>query len=151
MKKLFAITLAAFAILFAAPPPALADTAVEAMLSAGTLTNSATRTSGFTDIEIPKVNNVGLVLRFTGAGAATDNLTLTFARSVDGSNFETAPRFTWKVALNGTTAVVGYTNLVESTIGAARYLRLVSAQNEGTNNATNVYIEVIKKTIKASP
>lgn len=150
MKFILTLLLIAAALL-APVVPAFADVAVEAMLSAGTVTNETTRTTGFTAVEIPKVNNVGLALRFTGAGAATDNLTLTFARSVDGSNYETTPRFTWRVALNGTTAVVGYTNLVESTIGAARYLKLVSIQNEGTNNATNVYVEVIKKTIKASP
>lgn len=153
MKILRHLLLAAALVLaVCSPPAALADTGVDTVISAGTITNSTTRSSGFTDISISKQDNVGVVLRFTGAGTnAVDNLVVTFARSADGSNFETTPRWTWTVPLNATTAVVGYTNLNASALGAAAYLRVVSVQNTGNNNATNVYIEVIKKTIKASP
>ena len=150
MKQL--LTLAMAAALVLAAFTAQADTGVDTALSAGTITNATTRTSGFTDVEITKQDNVGVVCRFTGAGTnAVDTLVVTFARSADGSNFETTPRWTWPVPLNATTAVVGYTNLDATALGAARWLRVVSIQNTGDNNATNVYLEVIKKTVKPSP
>lgn len=152
MKHLLSFLMVAALALLAFTPPAHADTGVETVISSATFTNAATRTTGFTDVEITKQDNVGVVLSFQGAGTNdVANLTVTFARSVDGTNFETTPRFTWPVTLNATTAVVAYTNLTSSTIGAARWLRVISVQNAGDNNATNAAIYVIKKTIKASP
>jgi hypothetical protein len=82
----------------------------------------------------------------------TDAITITFARSVDGTTWETTPRFTWATALNGTTAVVTYTNLNSSLIGAAGYLKVISIQNaSATVLGTNASLTVIKKTLKPSP
>ena len=152
MKKLLLILSAVALALLAFTPPACADTGVEPVISAGTFTNAATRTSGFTAIEVSKQVQCGVVLRFTGSGTnAVDNLIVTFGRSANGTNIETVPRWTWSVPLNATTAVVGYTNLNADALGAARYLHVISVENTGNASATNAYIEVIKKTIKPSP
>jgi len=101
---------------------------------------------------LPKVDAVGLEMRFQGDAAGTGLITATFARSVDGVYWETTPRFTFIAALNGTTAVVAYTNLVNSIIGPAAYLKCISVTNaDGTANATNAVIRVIRKTLKPSP
>lgn len=152
MKHLLSFLLVAALALLTVTPPAHADTGVEPVISAGTFTNSATRTSGYTAAPIGKAEHVGVVLRFTGAGTnAVDNLVVTFGRSADGTNIETVPRWTWSVPLNATTAVVAFTNLPITEIGSASHLHVISVQNTGNNNATNAYIEVVKKTIKASP
>jgi hypothetical protein len=66
---------------------------------------------------------------------------------MDGTTFETTPRQTNGFSLNGTTAVVGFTNLTQ--LGATHTLRLVSAQNDdNVASATNVTISVVKKVVK---
>lgn len=152
LRSLLFLAVAALALLTFTPPAVYADTGVDTVISAGTITNGTTRTTGFTDISVPKANALGVVCRFTGSGTnAVDNIVVTFARSADGVNFETTPRWTWTIPLNATTAVVGYTNLTDTSFGSAAYLRVVSVQNTGNNSVTNFYIETVKKTIKASP
>jgi hypothetical protein len=92
-------------------------------------TMTASSTSNYTHtIDVRRQATVALSLAGVSGGAGTDNLTLTFAPSVDGVNFTTAAnsRITWVVAATGATPHVHSTNI---TVGGYGYLRLVSVQN----------------------
>jgi len=119
------------------------------------VSSNATFTSAVnvgTSIKIAQQDNVAVCVAFQGTGSDTSDITYTFARSVDDSNWETVPKFTWIVPLNNTTAVVAITNLGTATIGAAGYLKVLSIQNAATGvSATNHSVKILKKTIKASP
>lgn len=147
-------TLLAAVLVFASAaftPPASAQVTpatptVSTVISSATFTNSATRTTGYTDVDVLNSENVGLICRFTGSGTnAVDTLVLIWARSADGTNFETTPRISWTVPLNATTAVVGYTNLINDAFGPVKTLRLISVQNTGNNTATGAVVEVVHK------
>ena len=141
-----------FLLVYPPPPDAKADVGTQSIISSATFTNDTTRTTGFTDVKIDKQDNIGVLLSFQGNGSGSDEITVTFARSGDGTTFETTPRFTWAIPANGTTAVVAYTNLSSAVIGSAGYLRVISVQNASTNrNMTNSSITIIKKTVKPSP
>jgi hypothetical protein len=101
-------------------------------------------------VKIDNRDNAGLMLKFQGNAAATEAITVTFARSPDNSNWETTPRFTWAAALNGNTAVVAYTNLSTAVVGGAGYLKVISIQNGngGTVHATNASLHLIDKKIE---
>jgi hypothetical protein len=133
--------------------PAMADVGTENVGITNSIVNNATTSANVgRAIKIDKQDNVGLLFKFQGTAAGTDAITITFARSVDGTTWETTPRFTWATALNGTTAVVTYTNLNSSLIGAAGYLKVISIQNaSATVLGTNASLTVIKKTLKPSP
>lgn len=144
--KKFLVALAMLSLLALS---ARAEVGAVNVLSAGTLTNNATRTTGFTDVKIDRNEVVACQVNLQGDQAGTGAITLTWARSKDGSTFETTPRFTVVTALNGNTAVVAFTNLTALT-GAAHSLRLISAQNaDASASATNVTISIVKKTVKS--
>ena len=122
----------------------LLATRAQDFISGATLTNNATRTTGFTAVPFTG-NTADLVVKLQGDQAGTGNVTLTFARSHDGTTVETTPRFTRVFALTGNMAVVGYTNLFAANT-AARYIVLISAQNaDATASATNVTITLVPK------
>ena len=103
-------------------------------------------------VKIDKEDNCAVVVQMQGDAAGTGAVTVTFKRSYDGTTFETTPKFTAIFALNGNTAVVGYTNLSSSVLGAAGYLAIASVQNaDGSCNATNCSVLLLKKTVKPSP
>ena len=92
-------------------------------------TMTASSTSNYTHtIDVRRQSTVALALAGVSGGAGTDNLTLTFAPSVDGVNFATSAgsRLTWVVAATGATPHVHATNL---TVNGFGYLRLVSVAN----------------------
>ncbi len=79
---------------------------------------------------------------------------MVIARGGASGKFETVPGIVWKaVLLNGAgVQVTAYTNLDTAALGAAKYLKVMYATNaDGTANATNVVLRLIKKTIKPSP
>jgi hypothetical protein len=94
---------------------------------------------------------VGIEHRFTGTAAATASNVITFARANTESpvttDWETVPRLTVSFAGNGTTHVVGYTNLPVAAIGAARWIKIISIQNGDDDSvmATNSVWLIIKK------
>lgn len=141
-KLIFTIAVSA---LIALATQARADVGTVTLLS-GTLTNNSTWTINST-AKVDDNEIVGVQAVATGNQAGTGNITLTFARSGDGVEFETTPRFTWVFALNGTTKVVAYTNLT-TTVGAAHSIRLVSVANaDASCSATNATILLIKKRV----
>jgi hypothetical protein len=136
--------------------------AASAMAEVGTIsfgigtriTNNVTMTAAGAigaAVDIRGQDNCGLMLKMAGSEAGTGAVTVTLARSPDNVNWETTPRFTFIAALNGTTAVVAYTNLPAATIGAAGYLKVISIANADANaTGTNASLTLVKKTIKAA-
>ena len=103
-------------------------------------------------IKIGKTDTVGIVHAFQGNAAGTGKITYTWARSADGTTWETDPKFATAATLNGTTAVVNYTNLPNTLIGPAQYIKLLSIANaDASATATNATVKVIVKTLKPSP
>jgi len=127
----------------------LTDLAITNTIKAAVLTTANVSSNS---AYVSKVDSVGLELQCQGDAAGTGAITLTLQRSLDGLIWETTPKFTWATALNGTTAVVAYTNLADTLIGPAAYFRVYSISNgDGTANATNCVLRVIRKTLKPSP
>ena len=75
-------------------------------------------------------------------------VTFTLARSPDGTVWETTPRWTWAVTLNGTTEVVAVTNIAGSIIGATHSLKVISVANADDTIVTNAYLKVVKKQVQ---
>lgn len=91
---------------------------------------------------------VDFVLTFQGDRAATDNITVTLARSHDGTLWDTRHRLSIAVPLNGNTAVTLYTNLA-SWVGAASYVKITTISNAAAScTATNVSAYIQKKRVK---
>jgi hypothetical protein len=90
-----------------------------------------------------------VVLKFQGDGAGTGAITVTFARSSDGTVWETTPRVAWVTALNGNTAVVAYTNLNAALLGSAPYIKVMSIANaDASRAATNASLTLVKKNLR---
>jgi hypothetical protein len=104
-------------------------------------------------LKISEQDQCGIMLMGQGDAAGSSGvLTLTFARSVDGTNWETHPKFTVLSAVNGTTAILEYTNLSSAVIGAAGWIKPVSVQSADTSaNLTNVFLYLSKKNTKRAP
>jgi hypothetical protein len=141
----------ACAIVCMAAPKASAQFADVSVIDVGmtnTLVANATQTANLGNpVQVSPQTSVGLALSFVGAAAVTGNVTLTLARSADGTKWETTPQFTFIVPLNGTNSVVGVTNLPSSVIGSFKWIKVVSAANSAASNnsPTSVVLEVIKK------
>jgi hypothetical protein len=147
------IGLMTIAMLAALAMPALADVGVIDMGVTNKFTANYTTTANMgNSVKLTKNDTVGVQVAVQGDAAGTGAITATFARSLDGTTWETAPRFTMACALNGTTAVVQYTNFPNTIIGPVGYIKLISVQNaDATANATNASIKIITKTLKPSP
>jgi len=94
--------------------------------------------------------SVGLEVHFAGSEAGTTGVIYSFARANTdtpvAADWETVPLLTAGFAQNGIVAVVGYTNLPVAAIGAARWIKLVSVQNQDadavlTNHAAYVVLK----------
>lgn len=82
------------------------------MFIAPTITASALATySGTNAINVERYSNVGWEFTFAGSGANTNSVTITFKRTADGTNYETAPFISWTVTAQGTNVVRAITNL----------------------------------------
>jgi len=133
---------------------AMADVGITDLTVTNTVTASFLTTGNVSSNSayLSKVERAGIELQCQGSAVGNSNITLTLQRSLDGIVWETTPMLTWATALNGTTALVAYTNLTADILGAAAYLRVYSISNgNATANATNVVVRVIRKTIKPSP
>lgn len=74
------------------------------------------------------------------AAATGGNLTFTFARSVDGANWETNPRFTWVLKSNGTNSIEGsrLRAVTNWNCGATRWIKIVSIVSACSNDVAFV-------------
>jgi hypothetical protein len=151
MKKTVAGLIAVAVLALAWPAIAEVGTIDFSVTNKATANNTTTGNVG-NSVAVTSQDRAGLMLKMQGDGSGTGNVTLTFARSADNSNWETTPRFTWTAALNNTTAVVACTNLDNTIVGAFGYLKVISIANaDGSVNATNFSLTLTKKTIKPSP
>lgn len=133
--------------------PAKADVGTVLMTATNTIQPAASVTANLgSGVLIDKQDHCSLVFKFQGTNSTTGTIQATFARSADNSNWETTPRFSVGFAAANTTAVTAWTNLPQSVIGAAGYLKCVEVTNAaGAAAVTNFSITLVKKTLKASP
>jgi len=144
----FLAALAAIITLFLLALPAQAEVGVINLGATNTIAENATTAANLgVAVKVDRVTDVAVVASFQGSAAGASAVTYTWARSIDGVNYETTPRPTTVWAQNGTTAVIGYTNLPSAWVGAAAYIKLVGIASGGaTGNLTNHSVKIaIKK------
>lgn len=108
-----------------------------------TLSASATYSyAGTNVVDVARYHNVGWSLSFAGESATTANVIITFERTHDGTNWETAPLYTWTVPANGTAIVRAMTNFATA---PALYWRPKSITNAGSVNLTNAVLVGIRR------
>jgi len=147
MKQIKALIIIA-AILAASVATALADAGTQDFGITNQIVAAGTESSNVgSAINVSKQvdGGLGLVARVQGSSAGTSNITVTLARSPDGTVWETTPRFTWIFPLNGTTEVVAYTNLASGLLGAAHSVKIISVANADDTIVTNAYIKAVLK------
>jgi hypothetical protein len=139
MKKMFLTLLAVLG---------LASLASAQQYAPATLISSyivgASQTSNCTPalvIPMQRYNEIGLQFKVQLAGTGTDAVTYTFAKSVDGVNYDTTG-MTVSFAHTGATAKYYTTNL---TVGACGYLKLVSIQNGDTGDVQTNTVKYVFK------
>lgn len=94
-------------------------------------------------VTVKQDRNLTLTANFAGSGAGTDPLTLYLYPTVDGTNYATAAgsAFIWPLAANGTTQVIGVTNIPKSALEGYRALimkTITNASGTRTIYLTNV-------------
>lgn len=83
---------------------------------------------------VRKTQGMAIMPAFAGTNTGTANVAFTFAVSPDGTNYNSTSDFTLTVAMNGTNAIIGYTNWPALYLDNVRYIRLKSIYNYHTNN-----------------
>ena len=112
-------------------------------------TNNVAKTNGSASpnavLGVTKFEDVAIELSAAGATAAmtTNTLTATFAKSADGSTYETTGSLTVTLVGDGVSA----TNYVVTTanVGAAGYLRLNTIAWNGTTTLVHAGVRVARK------
>ncbi len=134
------------------PMPALADIGTTDLAVTNKFQGSVTTTANMgNSIYLQGQPEVGLQVKLQGDAAGTGNVVLCISRSLDGTTWETTPCWNWYVAMNGTTAVVAYTNMNRDLIGPAGYIKVLQVANTNSANLTNCSVTAIVKSIKAAP
>lgn len=105
---------------------------------------AASSVSNFTSIiAIPQDRNLAVQANFAASGAGTDNFQWWAKPSVDGTNFMTHNPIIFTVAANGTTQVVGDTNITKTVLEGYRALNFFAVSNaSGTRTLylTNILV-----------
>ncbi len=120
----------------------------ETVALTNTLNNTTTVTANLGNaISLNAVESLGFAYTWQGSVAGnTNNITFTFARSIDNTNWETTPKLTWVIPMNGATTNTAYTNWGSAYIGPAAWIKILSAQNgDNACNATGGVFKVSKK------
>lgn len=139
---LIAFLLLAFSFLLASPPARAADSPADVthlgtLLTNTTLcvTNATTNTLNGAAFYVRKNQGAAITLLMNTTNTAADDLVyLKFQVSADKTNWNTLNRYAIAPALNGTTSVVLYTNLVPTLLNNVRWIRLQSIGTAGTNS-----------------
>jgi hypothetical protein len=142
------LVLALMAMAFLAPPAkaqvvtgSAVDFGITNTITVGTIT--ANMGSG---VYVGGQSTASLELQFVSTATNVGNLTLTFLRSKDNSTWETTPKFTWGIPMNGTNLVVAWTNLPASTLGAAQWIKCIQAVHDtSSGSASSVLLSLVKK------
>lgn len=97
-------------------------------------------------VNLERHKTCGIEARFQGSAAGTTDVIYLFRLSSDGTTYETGSTFKFSLAQNGTTAVVGVTNVPETHLGAFKYMKLYSVQNQDADAVlTNHSVRIILK------
>jgi hypothetical protein len=149
-------TLAVATSLYAASTPLLSSGGGDTLVSSVTVSNNTTKTTGLGEsLWIPTHDILGVEFQVTGATiSATNAITFTFARSLDGATaasgvWETASLPAVAVTATSTNRTVVLTNLSSSVIGAFPYVKLYSVANAAATSGAHVSVTVraITKTV----
>jgi hypothetical protein len=130
------ILLAIFAVAALAVSAQAQQYSVNTLSTTNAISANTTITPGSV-IAATKHLNVALQPSFALANSGTANVTFSFARSVDGTTFESTPSVSLVVAANGTNTVTGFTNV---SMGAGGYLKLTSVANANSTNVTGLNV-----------
>ena len=84
------------------------------------------------NMDVRKQLNTALMFKFHSTGVNTQNVTLTFVGSVDGSNYSDAPAVTWVFACPGNTNV--YRISTNFAVNGYTHWRLKSVANAGSGD-----------------
>lgn len=114
--------------------PALAQSGLQTRYGKFTgylcVTNAQAPTIGVaTKAAVWRDRGMAFYATIVSTNAATANVTFRFDVSYDGTNFTTGSPLVWNVPLNGTTAVVAYTNILKDVLDNSRYIELTSISN----------------------
>lgn len=130
--------------------PAFGQLSVITVAIPSTATNEVENTTPTgSAVPVDKQDFVGAQFITTGDDTDTGNLVLKFARSTDGSTFETTKQFGWAIPMNGTTRVIAYTNFPPEVIGGAKFIKVVSINN--TNELSSGKTNSLKIILKRLP
>lgn len=84
-------------------------------------------------IEVQQGKSLNLWTYFAMGGACASNLLMNIQATPDGTNYTTTTPHQLKVLMNGTTAVLGWTNIPATALEGCRYLKISSIVNQSTN------------------
>lgn len=111
------------------------------LLNPGNVTTSGT--SNYTAaVVVNTADYCGIGISFKLDGAGTDPLLFKFAKSVDGTTFESTPSVTVSVSANGTSTVNAFSS---ATVQGAWALRLAQIVGSTNANATNIVVKAFPK------
>jgi hypothetical protein len=150
IRNLIAVGIGMLALM-AMSPAAKADAGYQSFGCTNTVRSNTTVSVNLgSGIKIDNQDSAGLTITGTGDAAGSSGaVTITFARSYDGTNWETHPKFTAATAVNGTTFVLEYTNLPNTVVGSAIYIKPTSIVSADTGaNFTNFDVGLTKKNTK---
>lgn len=143
--KLFLVAIAAMAILL---PAQAAVSVVDVGITNSIAANTTTTANLGNAVLVDNHDKVSAVLAFQGNASGTGNITLKLGRSADGTTYETVG-FTNYVAANGTTAVVAWFDIPETTLGSAKYLKVLSIANaDASLTGTNASLKIVLKKVR---
>lgn len=113
-------------------------------LSTNSVAANATNTASTATITMTKYDEVALQFTSVLAGAGTDNIVVKFAKSVDGTNYQ-SDAVTWTFPATGTTTNTVCTNIVVNSVG---YLRLTTVGNGAAQGLTVISAKAAKKPLR---
>jgi hypothetical protein len=100
------------------------------------VTNATAPTINSPAVALYRGRGLAIMPTFIGTNAGTANVILAFNVSADGTNWSTTTPFSYTLPMNGTTAVIGYTNFPSTLLDNVAYLRLAYISNAHTANIT---------------
>lgn len=135
MRILFlALLLAGFTAFAGAP--AFQTNTVNLASGLLTLSNTNVVSTASTPFAVPQGAPFILQPAFSAAGVGNSNVVFSFNVSGDGTHYSTTLPFSVTIAANGTTNVVGYTNVPASVLSGVQWIRCDQIQTTQTNLVT---------------
>lgn len=142
---MWALALCALAPLLAAVSAHAQYSVITSALNGGAFQVPANTTSNYTTIvfDVRKQKDVMVEGSFKATGTNESSITLTLQPSLDGVTFDSTTVWSWTITANGTSTVVGSTNIA---LGGAGFVRLASIANpNATQGLTNILVRYAVK------